>query len=119
MKYNKKALAWINKKVYKNNVDPRILEETTGRFSNRKKEKVMKEKKLSEKQYEKRYSFLSDVHFILSNGYQKRDRKNKKNSAIPDWYTDDWVKRNEVKDYKSNKKYTKEELEQIGKHLFD
>ena len=44
MGYNKKALAWINKKVYKDNVDLRVLEETTGIFSNKKKEKVMKEK---------------------------------------------------------------------------
>ena len=119
MRYNKKALAWINKKVYKDNIDPRVLEETTGRFSNRKKEKVMKEKNLSEKQYKKRYSFLCDAHLILSNGYKKRQFRQKKILSIPDWYTDDWKKKNEIKDYKLNKKYSKQELEQIGKHLFD
>ena len=119
MGYNKKALAWINKKVYKDNVDPRVLEETTGIFSNRKKEKVMKEKKLSEKQYKKRYSFLCDAHLILSNGYKKREKKQKKVLPSPDWYTSEWIKKNEVKEYKSNKKYSKQELEQIGKHLFD
>jgi hypothetical protein len=40
MNYNKKALAWINKKVYKDNVDLRVLEETTGIFSNKKKKRL-------------------------------------------------------------------------------
>ena len=114
MKYNKKALAWINKKVYKDNVDPRVLEHYVGCFSNKTKEKVMKEKNISEKQYKKRYSFLSDVYMILSNGYKK-----KRLGPIPEWYNKDWKKNNEIKEYKSNKKYSKEELEYLSKHLFD
>ena len=60
----RRARAWIRKKESEG-VDRRLLLNTVGMFSNRKKESVMKQKGLNEKQYQKRYSFLSRVYSIL------------------------------------------------------
>ena len=61
---DRRARAWIRKKQSEG-VDKRYLLNTVGMFSNKKKETVMKQKGLSEKQYNDRYSFLSRVYSIL------------------------------------------------------
>lgn len=63
--YNKEK-RWIEKKR-RQGVSEKELLNTVGMFSNKKKEKVMAEKKLSEKEYKQRYDFLSRVYYILSN----------------------------------------------------
>ena len=60
----RRVRAWIRKKQSEG-VDKRVLFNTVGMFSNKKKEVVMKQKGLNEKQYEKRYSFLARVFSIL------------------------------------------------------
>ena len=60
----RRARAWIRKKQSEG-VDKRVLLNTVGMFSNKKKEVVMKQKGLNEKQYEKRYGFLARVYSIL------------------------------------------------------
>ena len=60
----RRARAWIRKKQSEG-VEKRVLLNTVGMFSNKKKEVVMKQKGLNEKQYEKRYSFLARVFSIL------------------------------------------------------
>ena len=64
MKY-KKERAWINKKL-RSGVSRDELRECVGMFSNKNKNKVMAQKNLSESEYQKRYGFLSNVYFILS-----------------------------------------------------
>lgn len=68
MKYNdiedRRARAWIRKKQSQG-VDKRVLLNTVGMFSNKKKEVVMKQKGLNEYQYKKRYGFLARVYAIL------------------------------------------------------
>lgn len=44
-----------------------------GAFSNKKKDRVIQEKNLSEKEYKKRYNFLGNVYYLLSN--ESFDRK--------------------------------------------
>ena len=66
------ALGFINKKVYKENVDPVVLKNSIGIFSNKKKEEVMEKKNLDERTYHNRYNFLSECYSILENGYVKR-----------------------------------------------
>ena len=61
---DRRARAWIRKKQSEG-VDKRYLLNTVGMFSNKKKETVMKQKRLSEKQYNDRYSFLARVYSIL------------------------------------------------------
>lgn len=61
--------AWINKKLYHEGVDPIKLRNTVGAFSNKEKSRVMKEKNLSEKQYDRRHKFLSEVYSILCEKY--------------------------------------------------
>lgn len=63
--YNKEK-RWINKKL-RQGVSKKELLNTVGMFSNKKKEKVMAQKKLSEKQYKERYDFLAKVYYLLSN----------------------------------------------------
>ena len=63
----KKAQAWINKKI-SSGVDHAYLLHTVGSFSNKKKSVVMKQKGLTSKQYDDRYSFLAKVYYILSGG---------------------------------------------------
>lgn len=58
--------AWINKKI-KSGVSQSELLKGVGTFSNKSKEKVIKEKKLTNSQYKKRYSFLENVYYLLSN----------------------------------------------------
>ena len=60
----RRARAWIRKKESEG-VDKRKLLHTVGAFSNKKKETVMKQKGLSESEYEKRHSFLAVVYSIL------------------------------------------------------
>ena len=63
--YNKEK-RWINSKL-RQGVSKKDLLNTVGMFSNKKKEKVMAQKKLSEKQYKERYDFLARVYYLLSN----------------------------------------------------
>jgi len=63
--YNKEK-RWIEKKL-RQGVSKKELLNTVGMFSNKKKEKVMAQKKLSEREYKERYNFLARVYFILSN----------------------------------------------------
>lgn len=63
-KEERQARAWIAKKQ-REGVDKRTLLNTVGMFSNKKKEAVMKQKNLSEHQYNKRYGFLAVVYSIL------------------------------------------------------
>ena len=56
---------WIERKL-KSGVSREQLLHTVGAFSNKKKERVMKEKNLTEKQYRDRYEFLSNVYVLLS-----------------------------------------------------
>ena len=55
---------WINKKL-NSGVSRNELRNCVGAFSNRNKKIVMAEKKLTEKQYKKRYDFLSKVYSLL------------------------------------------------------
>lgn len=61
-----KEKRWINKKL-RSGVSKKELLNTVGMFSNKKKEKVMAQKGLTEQEYKKRYDFLSRVYYILSN----------------------------------------------------
>lgn len=65
MKYNRER-AWIKKKL-KSGISQGELYHTVGMFSNKSKKRVMIEKGLSEKGYDKRYKFLCNVHFLLGN----------------------------------------------------
>ncbi len=56
---------WIERKL-KSGVSREQLLHTVGVFSNKKKERVMKEKGLNEKQYRDRYEFLGNVYVLLS-----------------------------------------------------
>ena len=58
--------AWIQKK-YAQGVSKSDLMNSVGIFSNKKKERVMGEKGLSEREYKKRYAFLANVYFLLNN----------------------------------------------------
>lgn len=60
----KRENAWIKKK-YRQGVSKKELRESVGIFSNKKKEKVMKDKNLTSSQYKKRYDFLSNVYYLL------------------------------------------------------
>ena len=63
----REAQSWVNKKL-RSGVPKAELRECVGRFSNRKKSVVMKEKGLTEKQYKERYDFLAKVYEILCGG---------------------------------------------------
>ena len=60
----KKARAWINKKL-RQGVSRKDLYNSVGAFSNKKKEIVMKQKGLTEKQYQQRYDFCYKVFIAL------------------------------------------------------
>ena len=64
MKRYSKELAWINKKV-NSGVSRKELFHSVGVFSNKNKQKVMKEKGLTSSQYDKRYNFLNNVFNLL------------------------------------------------------
>lgn len=59
-----KAQRWIDKKI-RSGVTRDELRACVGAFSNRDKKTVMAEKKLTEKQYKRRYDFLSEVYSLL------------------------------------------------------
>mgnify|MGYP004628133925 CR=1 FL=1 len=62
----KKEHAWIEKKV-KQGVNKETLHDSIGIFSDKKKSKVMQDKKISAKEYNSRREFLSNVYYILEN----------------------------------------------------
>ena len=64
-KEEKCARAWINKKL-KSGVTQSELYNGVGLFSNKDKEIVKSQKRLSEKQYKKRLSFMEKVFYLLS-----------------------------------------------------
>ena len=66
MKYSKER-AWIKKKLYRENISQNELFRTVGMFSNKKREKVMAEKNINSAEYDRRYKFLANVYFLLSN----------------------------------------------------
>ena len=61
----KKAEAWVNKKL-RQGVSKQELLHCVGSFSNKKKQKVMAEKRLTERQYQERYDFLAKAYIVLS-----------------------------------------------------
>lgn len=73
MKNYKREIAWIRKKL-SSGVSKQELIYCVGVFSNKKKERVMQEKNLNQKQYEERYKFLGNVYFLLNSD----NLKNKK-----------------------------------------
>lgn len=66
MNYSKER-AWIDRKL-SSGVSKEQLLHGVGSFSNKKKQRVMQEKGLSEKQYQERYDFLANVYYLLSGG---------------------------------------------------
>ncbi len=78
--------SWILKKLNSGNTTQNELLNCVGAFSNKKKERVMQEKRLSEKDYKKRYNFLGNVYYLLSNeSFDKkyyRKKQNKKRFKI-------------------------------------
>ena len=56
--------AWIKKKINQG-VSKKELFNNVGIFSNKSKKKVMAEKKLTAKEYDKRYKFLHNVYMLL------------------------------------------------------
>ena len=62
----KRAENWVNKKL-RSGVPKEELLHCVGAFSNKKKQKVMAEKKLTERQYKERYEFLSKAYIVLLN----------------------------------------------------
>ena len=61
----KSERAWIQKKL-RSGVSQDELRECVGMFSNKNKQKVMAQKGLTEEAYKKRYGFLSNVFWLLS-----------------------------------------------------
>ena len=74
MKKYKREIAWIRKKLAAG-VSKQELLNCVGIFSNKKKEKVMQEKNINQKQYEERYKFLGNVYFLLNSDYLKNKNK--------------------------------------------
>ena len=62
----KGAKAWVHKKL-KQGVPKKELLYCVGVFSNKEKAKVMKQKNLSSKQYERRHNFLYKAYCYLEN----------------------------------------------------
>ena len=60
----RRAKAWVDKKL-KSGVSKEELYNCVGVFSNKDRTKVMKEKNLTNKQYERRYSFLYNAFCYL------------------------------------------------------
>ena len=67
----KKSKAWVDKKL-RSGVSLDVLYNCVGIFSSRDPKKVMKEKNLNKKQYEKRYYFLYDAFCYMENLKGKR-----------------------------------------------
>ena len=65
MKYRKER-NWIKRKLRTEKLTQEQLLHTVGIFSNKKKERVMKEKNINSKQYDERYKFLANVYCLLS-----------------------------------------------------
>jgi hypothetical protein len=61
-----KARNWAERKL-RQGVPKNELLHCVGAFSNKKKQKVMAEKKLNERQYKQRYDFMAKVYVYLSN----------------------------------------------------
>lgn len=59
-----KERTWIRKKL-KSGISQSQLLHNVGVFSNKSKSKVKEQKRLSEKQYQARYKFLSNVYQLL------------------------------------------------------
>ena len=64
LKNMNKERNWIRKKM-RSGISQSQLLHNVGCFSNKSKKKVMQQKRLSEKQYNKRYKFLSNVYQLL------------------------------------------------------
>lgn len=64
LKNMNKERSWIRKKMSSGISQSQLLS-NVGLFSNKSKSKVKKEKRLSEKQYQARYKFLSNVYQLL------------------------------------------------------
>lgn len=60
----KRAKAWVDKKL-RQGVSKKELYQCIGLFSNKKKDRVMQEKQLTEKQYKQRYDFLYNAFCYL------------------------------------------------------
>lgn len=59
-----KERSWIRKKM-RSGISQSQLLHNVGLFSNKSKSKVKRQKRLSEKQYQARYKFLSNVYQLL------------------------------------------------------
>ena len=57
---------WIEKKRRAGVSDKELLH-SVGMFSSKKKEKVMAQKGINSREYKKRYDFLANVYYLLSN----------------------------------------------------
>lgn len=68
-KSNKSVYAWINRILDKTSVDPKQLHSCIGKFSNKKKKKVMAEKNITSSEYERRRKFLFRAFCILEDEY--------------------------------------------------
>lgn len=64
LKNMNKERSWIRKKMNSGISQSQLLH-NVGVFSNKSKSKVKKDKRLSEKQYQARYKFLSNVYQLL------------------------------------------------------
>ena len=70
----KRERAWIYKKI-NSGVSQDELRQSVGIFSNKKKKKVMEQKSISSKQYDKRKSFLGNGYALLN--HEKFEKKEK------------------------------------------
>ena len=66
----KREIAWVRKKLAAG-VSKQELLNCVGIFTNKKKEKIMQEKNINQKQYKERYKFLGNVYFLLNSDYLK------------------------------------------------
>lgn len=65
MNYSKER-NWIRKKI-DSGVPQNLLSSCVADFSCKAKKKVMEQKNITEKEYEKRWNFLANVYYLLSN----------------------------------------------------
>ncbi len=104
---------WIEQKM-RSGVSRETLLHTVGCFSNKKKERVMKEKNLTEKQYRERYDFLGKVYSILSDRPAPPQPK-------PSPKRENWIyakpRRVDPPRKKDTFDYLEEEFERAGNHL--
>lgn len=130
------AQAWIKKKNSRG-ISNKELEHSVGTFSNRTKKSVMKEKKLTEKEYYKRRSFLATVYGLLTgsikwkkftnNSYENLGNHYKKKLDKLKFGTKEYFENNvKAKYYKyvyyneklENKKLSKNEKKEIYKMMY-